>query len=133
VLSRTTDSVTVGTAFDGNITMPGDPQSIVAVFGEEDILIALGLANRGMADDYEISLEQIGLIDAVIVFVPTIDPVETEREFVEHPTLKTLPASQHDLVFAFPFTEVSGDYYDTRRAIALAVDLLTGEEVDWMA
>jgi ABC-type Fe3+-hydroxamate transport system substrate-binding protein len=96
----------------------------------EDLSIA---ANRATADVYEISLEQIGLIDADIVFVPTIDPEETEREFVEHPILKTLPASQHDLVFAFPFTEVSGGYYGTRRAIALAVDLLTGEEMDWMA
>lgn len=90
-------------------------------------------ANRGTADVYEISLEQIGLIDADIVFVPTLDPEETEREFLAHPVLKTLPASQHNLVFAFPFTEVSGGYYGTRRAIALAVQLLAGEEMDWLA
>ncbi|MFT4041082.1 MAG: ABC transporter substrate-binding protein [Thermomicrobiales bacterium] len=89
-------------------------------------------ANRAASDIYEISLEQIGLIDADIVFVPTIDPEETEREFVSHPILKTLPASKDGMVFAFPFTEVSGGYYGTRRAIALAVEQLTGEAMDWM-
>ncbi|MCA9876344.1 MAG: ABC transporter substrate-binding protein [Thermomicrobiales bacterium] len=89
-------------------------------------------ANRAAADVFEISLEQVGLIDADIVFVPTVDPEETEREFLGHPVLKTLPASQNDMVFAFPFTEVSGGYYGTRRAIALAVELLTGEEMAWL-
>lgn len=89
-------------------------------------------AGRGAADVFEISLEQVGLIDADIVFVPTTDPEETTHEFLGHPVLKTLPASQNDLVFAFPFTEVSGGYYGTRRAIALAVELLTGEEMDWL-
>lgn len=76
---------------------------------------------------YDISLEQLGTIDADILLVPMIDDEVAQKEFLSSPIIAQMPAGKAGRVYPMPFTEMVGGVHGTKRAIEIAVEQVTGE------
>lgn len=90
-------------------------------------------ADRGESSVSELSVEQLGKIDADIVFAASFDVDATKAMFAESAVLATMPAVQKNQVYVVPANELTGGVYGTRAGVALAVEALTGQKLEWLA